>query len=55
MNTKTLEQFNTLNADILGNIEGGDRKGYCSALIAGRILRKKFLNQPITQADYTCN
>lgn len=50
-----MEQFNILNSDVLENIEGGDYKGYCNALVAGRILRKTLLKQPITPVDYICN
>lgn len=55
MEMRAMKQFITLNIDTLENIEGGDRKGYCSALVAGRILRKTLLNQRISSADYKCN
>lgn len=55
MDVKTLFNFTDISEVLLESISGGDRSGYCDALITGRIVRKHFLKQPITRADFICN
>ncbi|MGV3110418.1 hypothetical protein [Streptococcus pluranimalium] len=50
-----MKKFFTLTQNELSELVGGDSKSYCAGLIAGRIFRKRLLNQPITKEDLKCN